>query len=257
MRTFGYGNLAAVLVAATAGYGAGDVLVIPGLSGQAGGRVIYGERSEPKTLNPIFAADTPSRDIANRLMADLVHINRLTLKTEPALATSCKVFSGGLRYELELRKNLKFSDGHAFDADDVIFTFQVYLDENVNATQRGFWIFDGKPIKVRKIDSYHVSFELPRVNAVGERMFDGVPMLPRHLLERAWRAGKLKDAWGLRTPPAEIAGLGPFRLKEFVPGQRSCFGAQPVLLEAGRWRDATAVSRRSWRTPFQRVRTCR
>ena len=231
--------------------------MIPGLSGQAGGRVVYGERSEPKTLNPIFAADTPSRNIANRLMADLVHINRATLKTEPALAKSCKVFSGGLRYELELRENLKFSDGHPFDADDVIFTFQVYLDENVNAPQRGFWIFDGKPVKVRKIDSHHVSFELPHVNAVGERMFDGVPMLPRHLLERAWREGKLNDAWGLRTPPAEIAGLGPFRLKECVAGPTSRFGAQPVLLEAGRRRDATAVSERAGVSPFQRVRICR
>ena len=139
MRKFGYRNLARVSNCYAA-CGAGDILVIPGLSGQLGGRVVYGERSEPKTLNPIFAPDTPSRNIANRLMADLVHINRATLKTEPALAKSCKVFSGGLRYELELRQNLKFSDGHPFDADDVIFTFQVYLDENVHAPQRGFWI---------------------------------------------------------------------------------------------------------------------
>src|SRR3954470_8416467 len=215
-----YGILAAVVLSTAAASGRGDLLVVPGLSGQPGGRLVYGERSEPKTLNPIFAADTPSRNVAKMLMADLVHINRATLKTEPALAKSCKVLAGGLRYDLELRHNVKFSDGHPFDADDVIFTFQVYLDENLHAPQRSLLMLDGKPITVRKIDSHRVAVELPRVNAVGDRIFDGIPMLPRHLLYRPWRDGKLNQAWGLRTPPAEIAGLGPFRLKEFVPGQR-------------------------------------
>ena len=80
---------------------------------------------------------------------------------------------------------------------------------------------------MRKLDNLRVSFELPRANAVGDRIFDGVPMLPRHLLERAWRDGKLKEAWGLRTQPSEIAGLGPFRLKEFVPGQRIVLERNP------------------------------
>src|SRR3954471_14795095 len=172
---------------ANACFGAGDSLVVPGLSGRPGGRLVYGERSEPNTLNPIYGADTPSRNIINRLMADLVHINRGTLKTELALARSSKVSADGLRYDIELRRGLQFSDGHPFDADDVIFTFQVYLDEHVNSPQRSFWILDGKPVTVKKIDSHRVVFQFPRVNAVGDRIFDGVPMLPRHLLERPWR----------------------------------------------------------------------
>ena len=227
MGTSRYIICAAVVLVGHPAWAASDVLVVPGLSGRAGGRLIYGERSEPKTLNPIFATDTPSRNIINRLMADLVHINRGSLKTEPALAKSCEVSRDGLRYEVELRQGLKFSDGHPFDADDVVFTFQVYLDEKVNSPQRSFWVLDGKPVVVRKTSSHHVSFELPRVNAVGDRIFDGVPMLPRHLLERPWREGKLKDIWGLHTPPAEIAGLGPFRLKEFVPGQRIVLERNP------------------------------
>ena len=93
--------------------------------------------------------------------------------------------------------------------------------------QRSSLILDGKPIAVHKIDARRVAFDLPRVNAVGERIFDGIPMLPRHLLERAWREGKLNEAWGLRTSPEEIAGLGPFRLKESVPGQRIVLERNP------------------------------
>ena len=52
-------------------------------------------------------------------------------------------------------------------------------------------------------------------------------MLPRHLLGASLEGGQTERAWGLRTPPAEIAGLGPFRLKEFVPGQRVVLERNP------------------------------
>src|SRR5262249_52294353 len=128
---------------------------------------------------------------------------------------------------LELRQGLRFSDGQPFDADDVLFTVQVYLDPSVGSPQRALWILDGKPITVRKLNPYRVVFDLPRVNAVGDRLFDGVSMLPRHLLERPYREGKLASIWGLRTPPSEIAGMGPFRLKEYVPGQRLVLEKNP------------------------------
>lgn len=204
-----------------------DLLVVQGLTGRPGGRLVSGERAEPRTLNPISAVDTASKIVIQRMMGDLIHINRSTLKTEPALAKSYKASPDGRRFELELRQGLKFSDGHPFDADDVVFSFQVFLDPQVNATQRPLWIFDGKPVVVRKLGQYRVAFELPQPNAVAERIFDSVPILPRHLLESLYREGKLKEAWGLRTPPAQIAGLGPFRLKEYLPGQRLVLEKNP------------------------------
>jgi peptide/nickel transport system substrate-binding protein len=80
-----------------------------------------------------------------------------------------------------------FSDGHPFDADDVVFTFQVMLDEKVDSLQRSLLILNGKPIVVRKLDSHRVGFDLPTPYAVAERLFDGFAILPRHLLERPWK----------------------------------------------------------------------
>ena len=96
-----------------------------------------------------------STDVALRLgiavmQADLVHINRATQLTEPALAKSWKISPDGLEYTLVLRRGLKFSDGQSLDAEDVLFTFRVYLDEKVHAPQRDLLLFDGKPITVRK-----------------------------------------------------------------------------------------------------------
>jgi peptide/nickel transport system substrate-binding protein len=190
-------------------------------------------RAEPKTLNPLTAGDAISREvILGAMQADLVHINRATQLTEPALAKSWKVSGDNLQYTLKLRSGLRFSDGHPVDADDVLFTFRVYLDENVHATQRDLLIIDGKPITVRKTDASTVVFQLPKPYGVGERIFDSLPILPRHLLEKPYTEGKLAGAWTLGTPANQWAGLGPFRLKEYVPGQRLVLERNPYYWKA-------------------------
>src|SRR5579872_4018602 len=69
--------------------------------GRAGGNLVVALRSEPKTLNPVLAVDDPSRDVIRCLNADLIHINRETLKTEPALAKSWSVSADGKHYTLQ------------------------------------------------------------------------------------------------------------------------------------------------------------
>jgi peptide/nickel transport system substrate-binding protein len=210
-----------------------ELLTLPGEIGQSGGRLVVSLRAEPKTLNPLTAVDAPSREvILGAMQADLVHINRATQLTEPALAESWKVSADNLRYTLKLRKGLRFSDGHPVDADDVLFTFRVYLDESVHSTQRDLLIIEGKPITVRKTDAWTVVFQLPRPYGVGEWIFDGLPILPRHLLEKSYAEGKLAGTWTLATPANQWAGLGPFRLKEYVPGQRLVLERNPYYWKA-------------------------
>lgn len=184
-------------------------------------------RAEPKTLNPLIAIDAPSREVIGTMQADLVHINRATQLTEPALAKSWKISPDGLRYTLVLRRGLNFSDGHPLDVDDVLFTFRVYLDENVHASQRDLLIFDGKPLKVRKVDSQTILFELPKPYGVAERLFDGLAILPRHLLEKPYEEGKIGQLGALTMPPNQWSGLGPFRLKEYVAGERLVLERNP------------------------------
>jgi peptide/nickel transport system substrate-binding protein len=190
------------------------------VSGRYGGHLTIGQRSEPKTLNPVMATDAVSREVIGRLMGDLIEINRSSQQTEPALAKSWKISSDGRTFTLQLRKGIRFSDGFPFDADDVVFSFGVYMDGAVDSPQRDLLIIDGKPITVTKVDQYTVRFVLPRPYAAAERLFDGLAMLPQHLLEKPYREGHFTQAWSLNAPTSEIAGLGPFRLKEYVLGQR-------------------------------------
>src|SRR5467141_4737406 len=164
--------------------------------------------------------------------AGLVHINRATQLTEPALAKSWKVSADGLQYTLTLRRGLKFSDGQPMDVEDVLFTFRVYLDETVRAIQRDFLVVGGKPIAVRKVDAQTVAFTLAKPYGVGERLFDGLPILPRHLLETAYKEAKLAQSGTLATTANQWAGLGAFRLKEYVAGQRLVLERNPYYWKA-------------------------
>jgi len=204
-----------------------ELLVLPGQVGRPGGRLVVSLRGEPKTLSPLISVDTPSREVIGTMQADLVHINRATQLTEPALAKSWKISPDGLRYTLVLRRGLKFSDGYPMDADDVLFTFRLYLDEKVHAPQRDLLIFDGKPISLQKVNSHTIVFQLPKPYGVMERMFDGWAILPRHLLEKPYEEGKIAQVGALTTPPNQWAGLGPFRLKEYVAGQRLVLERNP------------------------------
>lgn len=236
VRTLGWGLCAAAAVLAPFAAlakppqtnSSEELLTLPGKIGTRGGRMVVALRAEPKTLNPLTALDAPSREvILGALEADLVHINRSTQLTEAALAKKWEVSPDGLQYKLTLRSGLHFSDGHPLDAEDVLFTFRVYVDENVHASQRDQLIVGGKPIAVHKMDAHTLVFEFAKPYGAGERLFDGLTILPRHLLEKTYAEGKLGQAWAVNTPPEQWAGTGPFRLKEYVVGQRLVLERNP------------------------------
>ena len=222
----------ALLCATARGADKEELQLTKGEVGHYGGRLVVAERAEPKTLNPVIATDAPSREVIGRIHADLIHINRLTQKTEPALAKSWSISRDGTTFVLKLRKGVHFSDGQPFTADDVLFTFQVYLDEKLNSPNRDLLMVGKKPIAVEKIDPYTVRFHLAQPYAAAERIFDSIAILPKHALENAYRDGKLGQSWNLNTPPAEIAGLGPFRLKQYAAGQRVILERNPYYWKA-------------------------
>ncbi|SRR5579871_349866 len=201
------------------------VLCVAASAQKSGGVVTVAAGAEPKTFNPLIAADQPSRDAIYPLSADLIHLNRVTLKTEPALAKDWTVSPDGKHYVVRLREGLKFSDGSPLTADDVVFTFQLHLDPKVNSTQRDTLLVDDKPIGVVRVSADTVRFDFPAPYAPGETIFDGVWILPRAKLEKAYREGHIGEAWN--TAAAGVTGAGPFRLKQYLPGERLVLERNP------------------------------
>ena len=85
----------------------------------------------------------------------------------------------------------------------------------------------GKNLQVAAADDHTVTITFPVPFAPGIRILDMLPILPRHKLEASLRAGTFAKAWGLTTPLDQIAGLGPFVLSAYQPGQRLVFSRNP------------------------------
>lgn len=204
-----------------------DYLITRGAPGRPGGRLVVALRAEPKTFNPVTAIDNPSLTVIRRLTGDLIHVDRSSQNPVPALAESWQRSADGLEYEVRLRRGIRFSDGEPFGAEDVVFSFQVLLDPKIGSPHRQFLMPGGRPIQVEKLGSHRLRFRLAAPNAAGERLFDNLPILPRHRLKAAYEEGRLADAWGLETDPEEVVGLGAFQLQAYSPGERLVLRRNP------------------------------
>ena len=196
-----------------------------------GGQLTATLRSEPRSFNRLFAPDPATKTVTLLTQATLVRVNQVTQELEPWLAerweTSTTSAVGGPSYTLHLRQGLTFSDGEPFTSADVVFTFMALYDPKVASPLAEAFKIDGKPLVVTAPDDHTVNIGFPAPSGPGLRWLEGLPMLPRHKLEAAYKEGKLREVWTAATPPTEIAGLGPFVLKSYTPGQRLEFERNP------------------------------
>jgi peptide/nickel transport system substrate-binding protein len=189
-----------------------------------GGDLVISTRAEPRTFNALTVPDTTTEMMRSLMHTKLVRINGVTDEVEPWLAESWTRSDDGLRYVFKLRPNVAFSDGHALTASDVVFSLEAaYAVHAVAITLE----VDGRKLRAEASDPSTVTITFPSRYAPGLRMLDRLPVLPRHKLEAALKSGAFDRVWNLSTPPSEIAGAGPFVLREYAPGQRIVFARNP------------------------------
>jgi peptide/nickel transport system substrate-binding protein len=116
--------------------------------GIRGGKLVVALAGEPKTFNPIAAADPASLDILPRLFSGLVRLDVPTQKVLPGSAESWKVEADNKTWTFKLRKGLRWSDGHPLTANDVVFTYNgvIYNTNFMNAMREVVQI-DGKTFR--------------------------------------------------------------------------------------------------------------
>jgi peptide/nickel transport system substrate-binding protein len=88
-----------------------------------GGRVIWGDITDIKTLNPVISTDTSSTEVINRIYAPLLTVDAKTGEVGPGLAEKWDFSADGKTLTFQLRDNLKFSDGSPITGED--FKFRV------------------------------------------------------------------------------------------------------------------------------------
>lgn len=184
-------------------------------------------RGEPATFNRFIGVVFPTHLVSLLTQAPLVRINRVTQELEPWLADRWTRSDDGRRFGVHLREGVQFSDGHPFTSADVVFSFQAAYDAATASPIAGALLVDGKPLEVRAASPDTVEIVFPAPYGPGLRLLDNLPIYPAHLLQGALAAGQFGKAWGPTTTPSEMAGLGPFVLETYQPGERLTFARNP------------------------------
>ena len=194
---------------------------------QRGGQLVVSVRSEPRSFNRVVTGTQSAELLALLMQSRLVRLNKATWELEPSLAEKWESSPDGLVHTLHLRSGVAWSDGTPFTSADVVFTLTAAMDPKSGSVLTSVLTAGGKPITVNAPTPDTVTLTFAGPSGPGLRMLDQVAILPKHKLEAAYSSGAFAKSWTAATPPAELAGLGPFVLKEYTPGQRLVFERNP------------------------------
>ncbi|MBI3882526.1 MAG: ABC transporter substrate-binding protein, partial [Verrucomicrobia bacterium] len=137
---------------------------------------------------------------------------------------------------------LRWSDGAPITADDVLFTYRAIYDTNVASATSDIVKIKGQPFAVSKVDDLTVKIVTPETFAPFlESVGAGIPIVPKHKLEKALAGKKFEAALGIDTAPEDLVCSGPFKLKQFKAGEL-------VLLERNPW--FFEVDKKGTRLPY-------
>lgn len=203
---------------------------LPDGPGGRGGSITMDLPSEPETFNPVLAQGESSKAVARLLNGTLFEYPR-----QPALVKNYLPSPDDTVRTLFLREGIRFSDGAPMACEDVAFTFNDVVFNDDVASAKEIWKIEGEFPEVECLDEYTVKITTPaRFNGLIKFLLTQQPILPRHLLtdkvhklSPAVPAGNFNTVWGVNTPPDQMAGLGPFRLSEYVPGQQVVLERNP------------------------------
>lgn len=198
--------------------------------GIRGGRLVLVDFGDPKTFNPITTTDTSSRQLVNMMFGGLTSKDQVTQEVRPGLAESWSVAADQKTWTFRLRRNLHWSDGKPITADDVVFTFNdvVYNPAIPNTTADQVRV-DKKNFEVTKVDDLTIKVVTPEIYAPFLEYFGDVDIMPKHVLAKAVAEKRFEAAYGVNTRPEEHVGSGPYKLKQYTPGQFTLLERNPYF----------------------------
>lgn len=176
-----------------------------------GGIFIFTIASDPKVMNPLYAGDRVTMTINNAIYSPLFVMDSEGIRYY--LAESVTPSEDYLTYTVKLKEGLKWHDGEAITADDIVFTVNSILDENQGSHLRGKFLVNGQAIEVNKVDDLTVEFILPEISVPFMSSLAGLRPIPEHVF-----AGETDLAKSPKN--LEPIGSGPFKFKEFKSGEK-------------------------------------
>ena len=128
------------------------------------------------------------------------------------LAESYTVSEDGLEVVVKLRDGMKWHDGEAITADDMIFTLNVCSDTNNGAGGTNIVIIGDQKVTYEKVDELTVKITTPSASASYAELLGTLILIPEHVY------GGNANIVGAEGNMKGI-GSGAYKLREFVQDQ--------------------------------------
>ncbi len=175
-----------------------------------GTQYIYGGASEPQNLDPHIIIDVNSDTFRLNLYDSLYRYEDNPPKLYPWLAESYSASTDGLTWTFKLRRGVKFHNGDALTADDVIYSMKRLLSLGKGAAALFKPVVD--PEASKALDPYTVQFKLKEAYAPFISIIPNLAVVNPRQLEG--KPGKLGTEWLSKND----AGSGSFSLTAYNPG---------------------------------------
>jgi peptide/nickel transport system substrate-binding protein len=176
------------------GYAPGDWLVSPFATGL-------------KTLTPLVSSDAYAAEVQTYVLESLLTRNPETLEWEGLIAKNWSVSDDGLTISFRMREGVNFSDGKPMDAEDVAFSFNFIMNQEIAAPrQRAYF---EKIESVRPTGKYKVVFKFKEPYFESLQLAGGMPILAEHFYARY-----LQKPQTFNQSTGLLFGSGPFRLED-------------------------------------------
>jgi peptide/nickel transport system substrate-binding protein len=166
-----------------------------------GGIYAEGVVDKISTINPLYVTTDAERAASGLVYSSLLKLDE-TGTLCPELAVSYEISNDGKTYTIQLRDNVKWSDGQNFSANDVVLTIELMKNPSVESPLFDRW----KNIEVKKSDDLEVIFTRRDALVSFPFMLD-FGVLPSHILKDIEPA-EIKSTF--LAGPTKIVGTGPF-----------------------------------------------
>jgi len=163
-------------------------------------------------INPVTVADQGGLDMLGQT-GEYLCLSTQTLTLKPVLATSWTPNSKADVWTFKIRPGVKFHNGQALTADDVVYTYQLHT--NPKGEANALSAFGGvlTPAGVKKVDDMTVEFHLsaPNGNFPYLTSSDNYNMI---ILPKGYDPAKWQSTF---------LGTGPFKLGSYTPKSGATF----------------------------------
>ena len=183
-----------------------------------------GRSNEPSSIDPQFSRTGNNLMTAQDLFDRLIE-NDANLQTRPALAVSWKAVSPTV-WEVKLRDGVKFHDGSLLTADDVLYSLK--RAGEIKNSPAPFTGAVGGIASMKATDAHTLRFETKRPTPEFIEQIGRVYIVSRKATE-----GRPSGDF---ANPAVAVGTGPYKLKQWVPGDHlvmvrndAYWGAKPAF----------------------------